>query len=384
MLNWFQQFGKSQKQPGIIHFSKNRNKKNALIIYAPWAVKAFSERTYLERNFNGHSMHWESIEMVKCLFELGYNIDYADCTAPLPTISWKKYHLIIDERGNLYDHIAEIECAKIFYATGCHWSFHNKAEELRVNEFNQHFNLNFSAERKVAPILSCEVADITTYFGNNFQKQLFPNPQKTFSLNLSTVFLPGSKAIHSVAERRKNFIWMGSRGFIHKGLDIVLEAFVNQPYLNLHICTDLTIEPEFYTWFKVLTESANNIFYHGFLDVSSSLFSSIIRQCIAIPYLSCSEGGAGAVLQAMQFNCFPIVCESTALRGQEFGIVLKGRRREELLQELNLSLIEIKALPDSVLEEMTITSSEYSRKHHSRHAYTDSFNNLLSLVHAAN
>jgi hypothetical protein len=382
MINWQHWFGKEQEQNGIVSFNKKRHKKNGLIIYAPWAVAAFRDRTYREKDFVSHSMHWESIEIVKALTELGYNIDYADCTAPLPKITWAKYNLVIDERGNLYDNISKIDAIKIFYATGCHWSFHNDAEELRINEFNDRFGLNLTTQRKVDPILSGTVADITTYFGNDFQKQLFPDPQKAISLNLSTVFLPLPKLVRPVEERRKNFIWLGSRGFIHKGLDIVVEAFINQPDLNLHICTDLTLEPEFHNWFKNIIAKSKNIFYHGFLDVTSTEFFSVIAKCIAIPYVSCAEGGAGAVLQAMQFNCFPIVNKSTALRGEEFGIVLKGNTRRELLEQLIESLDEIRNLPIKYLKEMTEASGEYARKNHSRKAYSDSFKELLKIAHA--
>ncbi len=384
MKNWFQwQFRKKQTD-GILNFSKKRNKKIALVIYAPWAVKAFSEGSFKDADFNGHSMHWESIEMVKCLAAEGYNVDYIDCLSPLPGIDWGKYQLVIDERGNLYDHCEEIKCPKIFYATGCDSQFHNDAEEERLSEFNKKFGLNFSAQRKVSPILSGQVADITTYFGNDFQKNLFPKPGNTFLLNLSTVYLPSVKSAYPIEERRKNFIWLGSRGFIHKGLDIVVEAFAEQPDLNLHICTDLTVEPEFYEWYKKVTRRSGNIFYHGFLVVSSAGFSSIIKKCIAIPFLSCAEGGGGAVLQAMQFNCFPIVNKSTALRGHEFGILLEADKREDLLNELKKSLDLIRNLTGKKLEQMATASGQYSRKNHSRKAYAVSFKELLSKIHEKN
>ena len=150
----------------------------------------------------------------------------------------------------------------------------------------------------------------------------------------------------------------------------------------MHVCTDLTLEPEFHNWFKNITAKSVNIFYHGFLDVTSTEFYSVISKCIAIPYLSCAEGGAGAVLQVMQFNCFPIVNKSTALRGEEYGIVLKGNTRNDLLEQLIESLNEIRNLPIKYLREMTESSGEYSRKNHSRKAYADSFRELLKIAHA--
>ena len=32
---------------------------------------------------------------------------------------------------------------------------------------------------------------------------------------------------------RPHFMWLGSRGFVHKGLDVVLEAFSEMPELAL-------------------------------------------------------------------------------------------------------------------------------------------------------
>ncbi|CAN5353006.1 hypothetical protein BH09BAC2_BH09BAC2_15970 [soil metagenome] len=329
-------------------------------------------------------MHWESIEMVKCLNTLGYDVDYADCTSPLPKIHWEKYVLIIDEKNNLFEHNSSIKAKKIFYATGCHWEFHNQSEEIRIGEFNDKFHLQLKTERKAPVLLSEKVADITTYFGNDFQNKLFSNPDKTFQLNLSTVFFPVKKSAYSIEERRNNFIWIGSRGFIHKGLDIVVEAFVKNKNINLHICTNLQTEPEFYEWFRNITEKSENIFYHGFLDLSTKEFSYIIDKCIAIPYLSCSEGGAGAVLQVMQFDCFPIVNEATALCGQEFGILLQGTKREDLLHSLKSGLSEIRNKPVEELEKMALASGEYARKNHSRKSYSESFKKLINTLDAAN
>src|SRR5688572_22876526 len=97
-------FNKNSKlQSGILTFPPTAGKKQskyALIIYVLWALRAWKEKVYTDESFIAHSMHWESIEMMRILTGLGYQVDTIDCTATLPEIEWSKYELVIDERNN--------------------------------------------------------------------------------------------------------------------------------------------------------------------------------------------------------------------------------------------------------------------------------------------
>lgn len=376
MRNLFSINRNKNKQPEIVTIEKKGNQKNALLIYVAWAIKDWIEKKYSDKNYSGHSMHWESIEMVKVLSSLGYNVDVADCTGPLPKIAWDKYQLVIDERNNLKDAPIVPGQLRIHYATGCQWLFHNTAEYIRLLDFRLRTGISTYPARQVAPVYSDEIANCTSYFGGDFQRDLFTYPDKTFPLALSSSFIPAFKE-KEISTSRQNILWLGSRGFIHKGLDIVLEAFKEIKNFNLHICTNLEVEPQFYSWFKKEFNNCSHIHYHGWLNVNELQFHQIAENCIAAVYCSAAEGGAGAIIQAMQFGCIPVVNDSTALRGQHTGFFLKGETPKELISSIGEVLKNIATIPDQELSEKSAAVRAYANLNHSRAAYSQSFSQLL-------
>ena len=378
MRNFFSvnQNKNKKSQPEILTIKKKGNFKTALIIYIPWAIKDWVKNSYSDNNYSGHSMHWESVEMVKILSKLEYNVDVADCTAPLPTVDWTKYQLVIDERNNLKTAPIVPGQLRIHYATGCQWLYHNTAEYIRLLAFRARTGISTNPERQVAPIYSEEIANCTTYFGGDFQKNLFTYLNKTFPLSLSSSFIPAFKE-KEISASRKNILWLGSRGFIHKGLDIVLEAFKEINNFNLHICTKLEAEPQFYNWYKMEFSSCCNIYYHGWMDVNDLQFQQLAENCIASIYCSAAEGGAGAIVQAMQFGCIPIVNDSTALRGQHTGFLLKGQYPKELVGSIRQVLKDISDMSVLELAEKSAAVRSYANVNHSRAAYSQSFRQLI-------
>jgi hypothetical protein len=379
-MNFSLTFLKTTKKPmDILTIGSKGKTKFALIIYIPWAIKSWVEKKYRDEHFQGHSMYWESIEMVRILTGLDYNVDVADCTKSLPIIDWQKYQLIIDERNNLKHAPIILSQKRIHYATGCQWLFHNTAEYKRLLDFRSRTGLSFSAERQVEPIYSEELALYTTYFGGEFQRNLFTYPDRGFQLSLSSSLVPEKKE-KRIKISRNNILWLGSKGYIHKGLDIVLEAFKGKKDFNLHICTNLQQEPLFFDWFNKNFSQCPNIFYHGWLEVNEARFQQLAESCIASVYCSAAEGGAGAIIQAMQFGCIPIVNETTALRAQETGFLLEGDTCLELVAAINKTLNYVSSMSDSALSEKSGLVREYANKNHSRYAYSASFTNLIEVV----
>jgi hypothetical protein len=306
-------------------------------------------------------------------------VDYYDCRQQHVISDTGKYDLIIDERNNLNKFKDNYKAKKIFYATGSQWLFHNTAEYKRLLDFRSRTGLSLSTERQVEPIYSEEVAHYTTYFGGEFQRNLLTHPDRGFQLALSSCLVPEKKE-KSIKTSRHNILWLGSRGYIHKGLDVVLEAFKGQKDFNLHICTNLQQEPHFFDWFNKNFSQCPNIFYHGWMEVNDVRFQQLAESCIATIYCSAAEGGAGAIIQAMQFGCIPMVNDTTALRAPETGFLLEGDTFLELVASINKTLNYISGMSDSALFEKSELVREFANKNHSRNAYSASFTNLVKVV----
>ncbi len=83
---------------------------------------------------------------------------------------------------------------------------------------------------------------------------------------------------------------------IHKGLDLVVEAFAGMPEVFLHIAAYLEIEPEFLSWMRSFVAPYRNILYHGPANVASPKFEEMAWGSLGTVYVSAAEGGPGSVL----------------------------------------------------------------------------------------
>ena len=374
-----------QSESALIQFDIGKSKPYALIIYVPWALAALKNNTYKGENFASHSMHWESIEMMQLLQAQGYNVHVADCTQQLPVINWQQYLLVFDERNNIYGSLEVAGQKKIHYATGCHWLVQNLGELQRIQAFRKRYQIVIPPIRQVSPLLAEATANWVTYFGGPFQQQSFSNPQKTLALFQSCTFIP-QPALKDITKSSKHFLWLGSAGMLHKGLDVVLEAFKDLPQHHVHICTQMEAEPLFYKWFITHFSGSENIHYHGWLNVPDAPFQAIANACIGTVCVSVSEGGAGATVQAMQFGCIPVandvVDDATFLKPANTGIRLGGKTPEALKAALIDALKFLDGLSEKELQQMSKQSAEYAASHHSRAAYTQSFKNVLQQLDA--
>src|SRR5207247_2455643 len=59
-------------------------------------------------------------------------------------------------------------------------------------------------------------------------------------------------------ECRRHYLWFGSGGFVRKGLDLVLDAFVEMPEYHLTVCGPIQQERQFEAaYHKELYETPN-------------------------------------------------------------------------------------------------------------------------------
>jgi glycosyltransferase involved in cell wall biosynthesis len=105
---------------------------------------------------------------------------------------------------------------------------------------------------------------------------------------------------------RKNFLWLGSSGAIHKGLDILIDVFKKRDDITLTIGGLLQQEK------KILNFSnRSNIFDHGHIDIKTDTFLNIVQKCSYIILPSCSEGFSTSISTGMLHGLIPIVMNDT-------------------------------------------------------------------------
>ena len=272
-----------------------------------------------------HTNRWESLQIARTFLDLGYRVDVINENNDrfIPT---KRYTLFVGNRIN-FERISRLlnpDCVKILHIDTSHWLFNNMAEGRRLELLKKRRGCVLSQRRMLRPNAAIEHADYATILGtestmNTYRyagKPLFPIPIST------PVLYPwqDDKDFNSV---RRRFLWFGSEGCVHKGLDLVLEAFTQMPDYQLIVCGPIRGERDFESEYYNELYNTPNIRLAGFVDVRRPEFLETAKSCIGFIYPSCSEGQSGAVVTCMHTGLIPIISSESGVNVDGFGHVLE-------------------------------------------------------------
>ena len=321
-----------------------------------------------------HSNRWECRAMARAFQDAGFEVDVinhddrvyappADCAA------------IVDLHANL-DRLAALappSARRIFHATGAHWEFQNRAEHARLAALLARRGVSLPPRRQVPPSRAIETAQFATTTGNAFTIGTFAFAGKSMRrVPISSVFVQDWNGARNFAECGRRFLWLGSFGFVHKGLDLVLEAFAHTPGLHLTVAGALDLEPDFMQAFS-RELSLPNVQVAGWVDTKSEAFRQLLATHGAIVYPSCSEGGGGSVITCLHGGLIPIVTREASVDVGDFGCELCGAEVAEIISALE----DIAALPAAELAARCRAGWEFARAQHTREAFERNYRALM-------
>ena len=371
-INWFA-LDTKRWQVISLH-SKNGNKGNVLLSYR---VEPFLPDC--ESLCAKHSLYSECYQMAKTFLDKGYNVDVIDWLNDR-FIPEKNYSFFIDIYTNLErleKHINR-DCIKIFHIVRAHWLFQNKAEYVRINELKKRKGVAIKPRRQMAESSAIEIADFVTGLGNEFTMSTYSYAQKPIYCvpvtPCATFPWPEDK---DFGKCNKEFLWFGSEGLVHKGLDLVLEAFKQMPEYSLTVCGPINKEKDFESlYFKELYQTLN-INTVGWVDVTGDKFNEIRHTCLGLILPSCSEGSSGCAVQCMHAGMIPIISYQCGVDVREdYGIILKKCSIEEIKRTVQ-SLSE---LPSKKLKEMSKNAWNFARDYHTIEKYSQKYEEAINII----
>lgn len=307
LIQWY----RSKKMPLLKNVLDSNYLRNALLVYIT--------EPFITGINDKHQNSWQVIEIAKAISKFGYNIDVCDYNYNKSDFN-KKYDLLIDlhPRDNaVYNKFLKSNCIKIAYLTGSNTSFSNIAEQKRINDVYRRRNIKLIPRRQ-ALLISKRIEDYDAAFfiGNEYNLKTFSEfkmPPVYFIKNTGYDF-------NFCNERRKanNFMFLGSAGQVHKGLDLLLEVFAEKcKNCNLYVCSSFENESDFCKAYKYELYNTSNIHPIGFVDIKSDKFKEIAEKCAYMIMPSCSEANAGSVLTAMSAGIIPIVSRECGFEDDE-------------------------------------------------------------------
>jgi glycosyltransferase involved in cell wall biosynthesis len=331
-----------------------------------------------------HTNRWESWQIANTLLELGYRVDVIndDNDRFVPT---RNYSVFIGNRTN-FDRISALlakDCIRILHIDTCHWLFHNLAEYRRLDALKTRRGFVLPAQRTMSPNRAIEHADYAISLGNEATMSTYRYSGKPLFRVPSSAPLGYAWKDKDFAAVRKSFLWLGSHGFVHKGLDLVLEAFAEMPDYQLTVCAPLLADKSFVRAYHRELYATKNIRTLGWIDVTSPKFEEVASECVGTVFASSSEGGSGAVITGMHAGLIPLVTYESAVDIDEsHGMMLKGSSISDIKQTVR----KLASLPPERLQEMARKNWEIARSKHTRPAFASTYASVLSeiLMTAAN
>jgi len=346
----------------------NEGQKRALISYITDPLE-----TNLE-TFDKHTNVLECAQIIKTFIDMGFCIDLAHCQDErnLPAVLRQEYDVIFGLGFPFYHAgLKNPGALKIMYLTEAHPDFSVKQEMERT----QYFYLRHG--RKVGLYRSqthykkedIDMADYAVLVGNELTAGTYPGLAGRLSVITPTGLINKRYVFkeRDCARTRKNYVWFGSYGAIHKGLDILIDIFRQWPDYNLYIC-GLYPEEE-----KLFSITGTNIKNLGFVNVNSDKFLDLVQDCSFVILPSCSEGMATSLLTCMNHGLIPVITRETGIDLLDFGFYLDDFRVETVARQVKLC----SELDIAELERQHRRVFDYSREHFNISAYSKQFSRIL-------
>lgn len=330
--------------------------------------------TPFKKDSLSHTNFFEAQSWAKILDDLGYNVDIVDFRNT-KKINLSKYDLICgfgDVFQKIFESINHKNIQTIYYGTGMHVCHQNTISLKRVKDvyIKKGVWLGKSA-RFVEKTWTHQtvLVDGIIALGNEVCANSYRKYYDGMVYALPAPFYETQNGENIIRQRdsssKQHYLWFGSSGLIHKGLDLCLDYFSQNQDIFLHICGPIENEKEFIDVYKKELLESPNIVLHGFIDIASKEFENILSMCSFTIFPSCSEGGCVSTLTTIgNGGLVPIITKETTIEtGHEIWI--EGFNYESIEKAIKQS----QALSFEDIKEVQYSNLEFVKTNHTQEIY---------------
>lgn len=175
-------------------------------------------------------------------------------------------------------------------------------------------------------------------------------------------------------KKKENFLVLGTAGFVHKGIDILVDVFIKHPDWQLYLCGH-----NLSALLKKLGYNTPiaNIHDCGYVDVYEEKFLELVQKCVYILLPSCAEGMPTGILTGMRHGMIPIVTKGIGMEVlEQYCMFLEGYRvdtvEQKLIQEMEISIEQLQKKSQEIYE--------YANKQFTLEQFTDDLQDVLGKI----
>jgi glycosyltransferase involved in cell wall biosynthesis len=171
--------------------------------------------------------------------------------------------------------------------------------------------------------LSMSLTDaILTINGNGFTAESYETTGKSIASFTPPTSPRALIARDSMRNRDKSkFFCFAGNGFVRKGVDLVVEAFLDMPNLTLTLAGPST-DDLFWRIYGERIRSSPNIDFIGFIEAGGERYREICQSHAWSIMAAACEGVSTSVATTMRSGLLPVVTYETAVRTDDFGFLL--------------------------------------------------------------
>lgn len=346
--------------------------KRVLIVY----LDMFQASNQIHKNLKKesgtcHTNRYEFFQIIKCFIQLDCCIDICanyDKEA-INYIKEREYDIVFG-LGDIFRYVCSKGNAKykILYLTENPYSVSLKKESERIAYFKERTGKQISLYRTGMFFKDGDenYADAIVCLG---EKQYLLNSNKKVKKLYPTGFY-NSKIKNFSQRDKKSFLVFGTDGFVHKGIDLLIEVFNKNLDWNLYIC-GYQVESQMD---RLDLKHTDNIHDCGYIDVESNVFFELIGKCTYIVQPSCSEATSTAVLTGMRHGLIPIVMHGNGFDDfSQYCYFFDGYKIEQIEQNLK----DVLKHSPSDIQSMSKKIYEYANAHFNLNYFFESMYKIL-------
>ena len=322
-----------------------------------------------------HSNALEMLEILKYFIGKDYCIDVVDCLYHDFDFQEGVYDLVFGQGIPFLKAAVDKRAKKIGYLTEAYPNKTLENEKERLEYFLRRHK--FGPKRNISRLfirpntfdyLNDEIlnmSDRLILLGNQWTFSTYPKEVRQKITFLSPTAIMNEKfTIEKKIEFKKThqgnkkvFLWFGSLGSGHKGLDIVLDAFEDLKLENIELWV-FGLSHEEYKILKRYFKRNQNIKNLGRVRVKSEEFFNVALNADFVIFPSCSEANSTAVLTCMAHGIIPIVTKEVGVDIlDDAGFIL----RDYMVETVRDKIQEVIEIPPDTLLEMQIKNFTYAR-----------------------
>jgi glycosyltransferase involved in cell wall biosynthesis len=307
-----------------------------------------------------HISAWQNLQIARIFLDLGFEIEvfHFEDENYLPKGSFDVVVDIVSNLGRLGDAL-DPGTIKILYPMFAHWTIHNLNSYARHRALAERRGVAIPPKRLLSPNSSVECADFIFCKGGQFGRSTYNYSDNS----LIPVAQIHPHAINEFIDRDfgdcgRNFIWIGGSSAVHKGLDLVLEAFASLPDLNITVLGRVAEERRFAEVYRKELFELPNVRIAGWVDTLSDDFRSIVSNASGIVAPSATELSCGSVIAGMMNGLIPITTVTT-----DIDVAGIGRSIEDgTVQAVHDAVVEVADMSPASLRDLSHAARDASQE----------------------